>query len=215
MIKYLFIFVIINATLILAQEYDCGENHKHIRIGVGIMLTEQWKPIKGYEGIYEISNFGRVKSLERKCENSGSYSRSISISERELKPEITRTGYYRVCLQKDGKRKKKLIHILVWEQFGHEQKTNNNTVVDHINSNKSDNQISNLQLLTFRENIIKERLDYPNRKSRFGGVSMMQDGRDKKWRARLRNKCLGYYFTQSEAALAYQKELIKTGEFHV
>lgn len=75
---------------------------------------EVWKTIPGYEGIYEASNLGRIKSLERiwfcKKNNSNSL-----IKERVLNPVINRSGYFKTTICKDKKRKQVLIHRLVLE----------------------------------------------------------------------------------------------------
>lgn len=72
------------------------------------------KPIEGYEGFYEISNFGRVKSLERSWITGKNLKRHKG--ETILKHKIDR-GYARVGLLKDGKRKIKCVHRLVGEHF--------------------------------------------------------------------------------------------------
>lgn len=98
---------------------------------------EEWRDIPGYEGLYQVSNFGRVKSLHYKMTNQ----------ERILVPVPDRIGYLRVKF----KSKVKLVHRLVWETFngpipaGFE--------VNHINEDKSDNRLANLNLLTHKDNV--------------------------------------------------------------
>ena len=67
-------------------------------------IIEQWKPVKGFEGLYEISNLGRVKSLK--------YGK-----ERIMKPGKNGNGYFQVALRRDGKEKRLLVHRLVAEAF--------------------------------------------------------------------------------------------------
>lgn len=98
---------------------------------------EEWKPIKGYEGLYEISNMGRVKSL--KCGR-----------EKILKPDKTKRGYLQVTLCKDGKCKKYSIHRLVALHFvdGYFE----GAEVDHLDTNPLNNVWTNLKFVTRKEN---------------------------------------------------------------
>lgn len=91
-------------------------------------MEEIWKDIKGYEGKYQISNLGKIKSL---IGNS-----------KILKPEI-RTGYYSVELCKNGKRIHKRIHRLVAETFI--PNPDNLPQVNHRDENKLNNQLDNLE----------------------------------------------------------------------
>lgn len=100
---------------------------------------EIWKDIDGFDGVYEISNYGRVKSS-----NYGGMIR---------KPRIQNNGYETVRLWKCGKPKFYLIHRLVFSHFiGY---LNDDLVVDHIDGNKVNNHVSNLQQIESRDNTIK------------------------------------------------------------
>ena len=98
---------------------------------------ELWRDIRGYENLYEASNWGRIRSLK--------YGKV-----RILKPVKTKDGYLRVVLHKDGIAKTFLVHRLVWETFngtipdGHE--------INHINEDKTDCSLVNLNLLTHKAN---------------------------------------------------------------
>lgn len=112
------------------------------------MENEIWKPIKGYEGLYEVSNLGRVKSLERVRPNmsKGLY------KERILKNQISRGGYHKVALlRNEGKMKLYSVHRLVAEAFI--PNPFNKPCIDHINTIKTDNSIENLRWATWKENI--------------------------------------------------------------
>lgn len=110
---------------------------------------EIWKDIKDYEGYYQISSYGRVKSLNREVE-AGNQIRKIK--ERILKQIKTANGYLCVYLTKYGIDKQKLIHILVVEELIRNRK--NNVQTNHIDGNKQNNYYKNLELVTPKENII-------------------------------------------------------------
>ena len=104
--------------------------------------NEVWKPIEGYE--YMVSNLGRVKSLERiDCHNQHR-------KEKILKPYKNTNGYLQVCLCKDGKRKKYLVHMLVVNAFL--PNINNLEDINHKDENKTNNRLSNLEWMTHRDN---------------------------------------------------------------
>ena len=101
---------------------------------------EQWKPIKGYEGLYEVSNLGRVKSIPRN---------GTKKVERILKQYFDRYGYLYVALSKTTKKKHK-VHRLVTQTFIPNPK--NKPQVNHINGDKTDNRVENLEWCTGSEN---------------------------------------------------------------
>ena len=103
-------------------------------------MKEQWKDIKGYEGKYQISNLGRVKSLD--------YHRSGK--EKEIIPVLKKTGYYQVNLYLNGRYKTKRIHRLVAEAFVDNE--NNCSIVNHIDGDKTNNCASNLEWTTVQYN---------------------------------------------------------------
>jgi hypothetical protein len=111
---------------------------------------EVWKDIKGYEDWYQVSNKGRVKSLERTIiRNNG---KRQTIRERILKPKLERNGYLRVGLcDRSGKRKYFSVHRLVCEAF--HKNPDNKPCVNHIDENKVNNIASNLEWCTYAENI--------------------------------------------------------------
>ena len=108
------------------------------------MTEEVWRDVKGYEGLYQVSNMGRVKSLGRKDR----FGRVIK--ERILEPAVTHNGYLRVGLRVDGKQKMLRVHRLVCEAF-HEN-PDNKSEVNHVNEDKTDNRACNLEWSTRTEN---------------------------------------------------------------
>lgn len=116
-------------------------------------MKEIWKDIEGYEGIYQVSNTGKVKSLDRKVWN---YIKKGKV----LKTHNNGHGYYYVSLHNDKKVEKHVyIHILVAKAFI--PNPNNYTQVNHKDFNKQNNNVSNLEWVSPKQN----RLHY--RKSKY------------------------------------------------
>ena len=113
-----------------------------------INMNEIWKDIKGYEGMYQVSNLGRVKSLEKTVAAKNGSKRTIR--QRILKPKTERNGYLRVPLNSKGKIKFFYVHRLVCKAFHENPK--NKPEVNHINENKLDNRAYNLEWVTRKEN---------------------------------------------------------------
>ena len=111
--------------------------------------TESWKNIKGYEGLYQVSNMGRVKSLERTATRKNGIKQTIR--ERILKPSTDKDGYLLVSLYNGrGKVKTFKVHRLVCEAFYENPKKK--PCVNHIDENKTNNVATNLEWCTYEEN---------------------------------------------------------------
>ena len=110
-------------------------------------MGEFWKPIYGYEGLYEVSNFGRVKSVKFKK------SRLKTLYKNEK-------GYLYTYLYKNGVREKLRIHRLVALAFI--PNPENKPTVNHIDEDKSNNKVSNLEWATYKEQMqagtVKQRI---------------------------------------------------------
>lgn len=108
---------------------------------------EEWKSIPGYECLYEISSYGRVKSLERYRYNNGE---KQLLKERILKPHNTK-GYFTVCLYKNKTHKLYLIHRLVAQAFI--PNPDNLPQVNHKDEDKTNNRVNNLEWCTAKYNM--------------------------------------------------------------
>ena len=153
-------------------------------------MKEVWRDIRGFEGLYKVSNLGGVLS----CRNK---------QKKIISPISIHSGYLIVSLSKCGKRKTFCISHLVWDAFI--GKSREDLQVDHIDGSKTNNQVTNLQLLTRRENIAK---------------GYWQNGRElptgiwkngKNYRAGIqigkKRHHLGSFKTIEQASSAYQKAL--------
>ena len=110
------------------------------------MENEKWKDIDGYEGMYQVSDLGRVRSLK--------YGKV-----RVLRPGKNHKGYLQVSLCKDGKQDSFYFHSLVAQAFI-ENDNIFNTEINHINEDKSDNKVSNLEYCDRSYNLAYNGLRY-------------------------------------------------------
>jgi hypothetical protein len=120
---------------------DLNENSKEI-----------WRDVVGYEGLYQVSSMGRVKSLERKIYHK-SLKRKIYhkiYPEKILVQRKDKDDYFRVNLSSHGKTKTYRVNRLVAEAFIPNR--DNLPVVDHIDSNRTNNRVTNLRWATVRQN---------------------------------------------------------------
>jgi len=165
-------------------------------------MKEEWKDIRGYEGLYQISSLGRAKSLERIRKSRLGY--TAKVAERILVPSLLKySGYLRYCLSKNGRTKNFRINILVWDHFGNEPRGSRQ--VDHKKGKKFLNGIVDLQLLTPRENVIK----YCKTKTKKHNLPTGVFQHCTKYSARIyadkRSYSLGDYSTPEEAGIVYER----------
>ena len=114
------------------------------------MEEEIWKPIKDYEGLYEVSSIGRVRSLGREIIDSKG--RKQCFKERILKLQYDRYGYLYVPLRNRDNRKKFKVHRLVAEAFI--PNPDNLPQINHIDGNKDNNKVENLEWCTNKYNVL-------------------------------------------------------------
>lgn len=124
-------------------------------------MKEEWRPIKGYEGLYEVSNLGNVKALERFVENNGGLQHR-----REQLLKQNNQNHCMVVLCKNGITKPALVHRLVAEAFI--PNTDNKPVVDHIDTNPYNNCVDNLRWCTVQENCMNPLTRIHNSESKKG-----------------------------------------------
>lgn len=104
------------------------------------MIDEIWKPVKDFEGLYEVSNLGRVRSLDRIVKTSRG---SRHFHSYVLSPAVSNKGYLLVLLCKDGKQHTKRVHRLVAEAFL--PNIYNFSQINHLDGNKQNNCVDNLE----------------------------------------------------------------------
>lgn len=104
-------------------------------------MSEVWKPVKGYEGLYEVSNHGRIRSLDRMVRNRGGY----AVKKGKIIRDAALSGgkYRKVSLWKDNKGKSVLVHRLVAEVFL--PNPNSLLEINHKDENPQNNCVDNLE----------------------------------------------------------------------
>lgn len=156
-------------------------------------MEEIWKDVPEYEGLYQVSNLGRLKSFKY-CK------------EKILKSCPDKRGYKIVKLCKNGICTTYTLHQLVAICFLNHKICGHKLVVDHINDDKLDNRVENLQIVTQRYNVYKTQGNYT---SKYKGVSFCK--KTNKWQSKInlnkKQKHLGKYENEYDAHLAYQNAL--------
>lgn len=116
-----------------------------------LCIEEIWKDINGYEGMYQVSTFGRIRSLDRYV--NGRYDNMQLIKGRILSICYNkRVNVYEIHLRKDNKRKCFKIHRLVADAFIKNDDPKNKTTINHIDGDRSNNRVDNLEWVSYSEN---------------------------------------------------------------
>lgn len=167
-------------------------------------MQEIWKDLPFANGYYQVSNFGNVRSLDRIVTNS------IGVKKKRkgvvLKAGISSNGYKSVNICLDGKKKNYLVHTLVAITYMNHKPNGFKLVVDHINGNKLDNRIINLQITTNRHNSYKNRTKGT---SKYAGVSW--DNTNRKWIVCMMingvRRTIGHFKKETDAYKAYVEKV--------
>ena len=143
----------------MKRHFDAAMHRLDKLTKIEILPDEQWRDVPEYEGLYQVSNLGRVKSFHHGKE----YLRTPSINDH---------GYRVVILYKGGKHKQFRVHVVVALAFI--PNPENKPIVNHIDGNKTNNRVDNLEWATYSENLthayrtslmsIRRGLDCPNSK---------------------------------------------------
>lgn len=152
-----------------------------------------WKDIPNYEGEYQVNNIGQVRSLKTN----------------KILKQCLSSNYWSVTLSKNGKIKGKRVHQLMAMAFLGHVPNGFKLVVDHIDGNKLNNDLNNLQILTHRENTSKRK-----NASKYTGVCWHKNKKQFIANIQINKKLhhLGYFDNEYEAHLAYQSKLKEYAE---
>lgn len=165
------------------------------------MIKEEFRDIPNYDGLYQVSNLGRVKSLLKRATNGRIVKECI------LKPSISNNGYLRVTLCVGYERHYKTIHQLSAMTFlNHNLDGTQKLVVNHIDFNKLNNKVNNLEIVTNRVNSNRKHIKST---SEYIGVSWQKSSN--KWHSQIningRSRSIGLFKNEIDAHNAYQNKL--------
>lgn len=163
---------------------------------------EIWIDIRGYEKMYQISNFGNVKSLDRISFNKEGYFKNLKGN--VLRQRLDSNGYYSVSLCKEGKVSVFRVHQLIAISF-YNHVLSRKMNVDHIDNVKTNNILSNIQVISARKNTSKDRLN----KTGCTGVYKCKKNNYYFAQIRIRGKRihLGYSKEKQNLSLLYEKAI--------
>lgn len=161
-------------------------------------MEEIWKDVKGFEGSYQASSLGRVKSFK--------------LGREALKTlRVDKDGYYQTTLHLNGKRYFYKVHQIVAMAFHGHVPNGNVSVINHKDFDRKNNKPDNLEIVTSRENSNRKHLKST---SKYTGVSWNK--KCNKWAATIgigfRTKHIGLFLNEYDAHLAYESELKKVLE---
>jgi len=164
-------------------------------------MKEIWNNALGFEGLYQVSNLGKVRTVKRDYFSGRHHTVKKTIENAPLYHRVNRSGYIDVNLRKGKKRRPYTVHRLVYEAFN--GAVPNGLVINHKDLNKMNNNLSNLEAITSRENNIHY-LKSIQMKCNSIGVRTQTNG----FVAQITNKghriYLGYFETEDEASSYYQ-----------
>ena len=166
-------------------------------------INEIWKDIPNYEGYYQVSNLGNVRSIDRVIKNRKA---EYLLKGKDIKFLINGggyNGYFDVVLSKEGVQKRYRVHQLVAMAFLNHEPNGFKKVVNHKNFDKLDNRLENLEIISARENCNKKHLKST---SIYTGVSWEKN--TNKWKSIITIKSqliyLGRYEDEIQASEIYE-----------
>lgn len=169
------------------------------------MIKEIWKDIKEYEGLYQVSNLGKIRSLDRAVRKN--YNKYVSKG-KILKQEIRNT-YYTVQLNKEGKRKVFQVHRLVAQAFI--PNYNNYPIVNHIDENPVNNMVENLEWCTQKYNVCHSKWKmYCTKNTKVSSKTNEKyiNIKNNKYRVHIKQLKKEKYFSNIEEAIKYRNSLL-------
>ena len=175
---------------------------------------EVWKDIKGYEGLYQVSNLGRVKSIERVVRNNN-FGGERTVQEKILSPTDNGHGYKIVFLRKDGKRKNHYVHRLV--AMAHIDNPLGLQYVNHLDYDTSNNSAKNLEWCTQKDNIrhSTNRMRKPKSKCKTSNTGekyisrRLDHGKNIRYRVIIESIGVSKYFINFDDAVRYRNEVMQ------
>lgn len=174
-------------------------------------MNEIWKDIPGFEGYYQASNLGSIRSMDRIVLTKAGF--HIKLRGRVLKNYTTEGGYLGIGLSKEGIRSKHSVHSLVCQAFFKHKPCGLELVVNHKNFVRTDNRVDNLEIITNRENSSQKHI--PSF-SQYVGVVKSSKGKPYRAAITINGKYthLGMFKTEKEASHAYESAVmsLKKGE---
>ena len=167
-------------------------------------IMENYIDVLGYEGLYQISDLGNVRSISRDVPHANGFGIRFLVG-RILNPTLNKkTGYIYISLSAGGKVKKYNIHQLVAIAFLNHVPCGHKEVIDHIDENKLNNYLENLRITTNRINCSKTKRGVT---SKYVGVRKNKGKFESQIRIGNTRKYLGRFATEIEAHNAYQNAL--------
>ncbi len=177
-------------------------------------MTEVWKDISGYEGLYQVSNLGAVRSKDRRAVNHRNGATRI-VRGGKLAPFDNGHGYLCVCLHSKGHRKNYYVHRLVAEAFI--DNPLEKPCINHLDSNTRNNNAENLEWCTQLENVrySVEKMKKPRSKSRPSNtgekyISRRQDKRNGRiyYRVNIRSRGIDKTFNTIQEAKIFKEGVV-------
>lgn len=161
---------------------------------------EIWKPVFGYEGYYEVSNTGKIRSLERYVITNQGY--KTKVNSRIMTQQKNKYGYNDVKLSKNGKALRLLTHRIVMQSFIGKS----DLQVDHLNKDKQDNRVTNLEYVSHRENVRRSSV------CKNGNPGIYWSKRNNMWACAIqknKKRHFGGYFRNQGDAIKARDDLLK------